>query len=177
TAVTDRGNWQEAEHETHRGRGLALATELVDDVRVDHGARGTTATIRHRLTRPVRLLNADRISVPTTPQITADEPRQLLLADTSGAHGPRVRVEGPIDATTAPTLRGELIRRARGGVRALTVDLSGVTLLATAGVSVLHEAVAKLRTITLYAPTGSPAQRIMALVALPHTTNAAAGAG
>ncbi|HEX2773980.1 MAG TPA: SpoIIE family protein phosphatase, partial [Micromonosporaceae bacterium] len=92
TAVTDRGNWQEAEPETHRGRGLAIAAELVDDVRVDHGARGTTATIRHRLTRPVRVLRADRISVPTTPQITADEPRQLLLADTSGAHGPRVRV-------------------------------------------------------------------------------------
>jgi hypothetical protein len=175
--VTDRGSWQEAEHETHRGRGLALAAELVDDVRVDRGARGTTATIRHRLTRPVRLLKADRVSVPTTAQITADEPRQLLLVDALGAEGPRVRVDGPIDATTAQTLRSELTRRARGGVRALTVDLSGVTLLASAGVSVLHEAVAKLRTITLYAQTGSPAVRILSLVALPHTTNAGANAG
>jgi anti-anti-sigma factor len=174
--VTDRGSWHDAERETNRGRGLAIATELVDNVRVDPGARGTTATIRHRLTRPARLLNAHRISVPATPQTTADEPGRFALADASGAHGPRVRVDGPIDATTAPTLRGELTRRARGGVRVLTVDLSGVTFLASAGVSVLYEAVAKLRTITLYAPVGSPAQRIMALVALPHTTNAGAGA-
>jgi serine phosphatase RsbU (regulator of sigma subunit)/anti-sigma regulatory factor (Ser/Thr protein kinase)/ABC-type transporter Mla MlaB component len=178
--VTDRGSWQDSTHENERGRGLALATELVDDVRVDSGAEGTTATIRHRLTRPPRLLSPDRISVPATPDPASDEPGRLLLTeagDASGAGVPRVRVDGPIDAATAPTLRRELTQRARGGVRAVTVDLTGATHLASAGVSVLHEIVAKLRTITLYATVGSPAQQIMAMVALPHMTDASAEAG
>jgi serine phosphatase RsbU (regulator of sigma subunit)/anti-sigma regulatory factor (Ser/Thr protein kinase)/anti-anti-sigma regulatory factor len=176
-SVTDRGTWKNSTPATHRGRGLALATELVDDVRVEPGADGTRATVRHRLTRPARLLRADRISVPASPHLADHEPSQLLLTDAPQADGPRVRVDGSIDATTASTLRSELIRRARGGVRPVTVDLTGVTLLASAGVSILHEAVAKLGTITLYAPAGSVAQQVMSLTALPHSTDASAGAG
>jgi anti-anti-sigma regulatory factor len=68
----------------------------------------------------------------------------------------------------------ELLRAVVGGTRALTLDLSAVTHLASAGVSVLHEADTRIITngaeLRLLAPPGSVAQQILALVKLPHTT-------
>jgi anti-anti-sigma regulatory factor len=51
------------------------------------------------------------------------------------------------------------------------VDLGGVTHLASAAVSILHEAVdtSAGAELVLYAPPGSVAQHVLALVALPHT--------
>jgi anti-anti-sigma regulatory factor len=83
-------------------------------------------------------------------------------------------VDGPVDSATADQLREELQLRTRGGTRPLTVDLTGVTHLASAGVAVLHEAGARTaapgRPLLLYAPPGTPAQHVLSTVALPHTT-------
>jgi ABC-type transporter Mla MlaB component len=49
----------------------------------------------------------------------------------------------------------------------LTVDLAGVTHLSSAGVSALHD-VASRASLRLLAPSGSPAQVVLDLVALPH---------
>jgi anti-anti-sigma regulatory factor len=61
------------------------------------------------------------------------------------------------------------------GTRALTVDLTGVTHLASAGVAVLHRLAALHRdngtALRLYAPTATPADIVMTLVQLPHHTH------
>lgn len=58
------------------------------------------------------------------------------------------------------------------GTRALTVDLTGVTHLASVGVAVLHRLAAMHRDngtpLRLYAATATPADMVMTLVELPH---------
>ncbi|NEA22793.1 SpoIIE family protein phosphatase [Actinomadura bangladeshensis] len=169
--VSDRGRWLEHRHETDRGRGLAMASDFVDELRVDTGPSGTTASVRHRLFRPTRLLTTDDL----TPAPPARKPLELLLIlDQPSPGAPRIRVDGPVDSATAGQLREELQLRTRGGTRPLTVDLTGVTHLASAGVAVLHEAgtrtAAPGRPLLLYAPPGTPAQHVLSTVALPHTT-------
>jgi PAS domain S-box-containing protein len=172
--VADDGRWREhvPDREAERGRGLAMATDFVGDLRVETGPSGTTATVLHRLTRPARLLSAGEITPPAAP--APDVPELLLIFDQPSEGAPRIRVDGPVDAATAGQLREELQMRTRGGTAALTVDLTGVTHLASAGVAVLHEARTRTdapgRPLLLYAPAGSPAQHVMSLVALPHTT-------
>lgn len=169
--VSDRGRWLEHRHETDRGRGLAMASDFVDELRVDTGPSGTTASVRHRLSRPTRLLTPDDL----TPAPPVRRPLELLLIlDQPSPGAPRIRVDGPVDSTTADQLREELQLRTRGGTRPLTVDLTGVTHLASAGVAVLHEAGARTAApghpLLLYAPPGTPAQHVLSTVALPHTT-------
>ncbi|MFD9701318.1 STAS domain-containing protein [Lentzea sp. NPDC059081] len=60
------------------------------------------------------------------------------------------------------------------GTRSLTVDLTGVTHLASAGVALLHALSARHRDngteLTLYAPVGTPADLIMTLAGIGHRT-------
>jgi anti-anti-sigma regulatory factor len=85
-----------------------------------------------------------------------------------------VRADGPLDAATADHLRRDLLRRSRGGTVPLTVDLTGVTHLASAGVSALHHVADRhaeqQAALTLFAAPGSAAQHVLALVALPYAT-------
>jgi anti-sigma regulatory factor (Ser/Thr protein kinase) len=46
--VSDRGRWR-APRGRHGGRGLTLIRALVDDLRIDQRATGTTVTMRRRL--------------------------------------------------------------------------------------------------------------------------------
>jgi anti-sigma regulatory factor (Ser/Thr protein kinase)/anti-anti-sigma regulatory factor len=167
--VTDHGHWQEPSRQPLRGRGLALTAQLIDDLRVTPAGAGTVAVVRHALTRPARMLAGvvparDR---PPRPGGT------LTITELPGDDETRVRVAGPLDATSADTLRQNLLRRSRGGTVTMTVDLTEVTHLASAGVSALHQVAdhhhdesAPLR---LQAAPGSVADQVLALVALPHT--------
>ncbi|MEV4000758.1 SpoIIE family protein phosphatase [Actinomadura sp. NPDC049753] len=170
--VADDGHWREPWQPTEdRGRGLAMASDFADDLHVETGPRGTTATVRHRLTRPARLLTPGEVT--PAPDLS-DLPNLLLILDQPSEGNPRIRLDGPVDAATAEQLREELVVRTRGGTMPLTVDLTGVTHLSSAGVAVLYEAEIRTdspgRPFLLYAPPGSPAQHVMAMVALPHTT-------
>lgn len=170
--VADDGHWREPWQPTEdRGRGLAMASDFADDLHVETGPRGTTATVRHRLTRPARLLSPGEV---TPSPALSDLPNLLLILDQPSEGHPRIRLDGPVDTATAEQLREELVVRTRGGTTPLTVDLTGVTHLSSAGVAVLYEAEARTdspgRPFLLYAPPGSPAQHVMAMVALPHTT-------
>lgn len=180
--VADNGRWRSAARppepprspgplDRERGRGLAMAAGLVDELRLDRDGGGTTATIRHGLSRPARLLNADELDGQAPERWHRDGPALLLVLEQPGG---RIRVDGPIDALTAPQLRTELRHATQGGTRPLTVDLTGVNLLASAGVSALHEAIARNdrqgEHLLLYAPTGSPAHHVLNLVNFPHTT-------
>jgi serine phosphatase RsbU (regulator of sigma subunit)/anti-sigma regulatory factor (Ser/Thr protein kinase)/anti-anti-sigma regulatory factor len=169
-SVTDRGVWREPGRQPTRGRGLALTAQLVDSLQVEPSATGTVARIRHTLVRPARLLGRMDHAVPAS----VPPPATFRIVELPGGDETRVRVEGPLDAATAPLAQRELLRRSRGGTVAMTVDLSTVTHLSSAGVSALHhvadqhgEQKAPLR---LYAPAGTPAQHVLDLVALPHAT-------
>ncbi|WP_306214466.1 SpoIIE family protein phosphatase [Actinoplanes sp. RD1] len=163
--ITDHGTWREPARQSIRGRGLALTSQLVGDLTVTPGPTGTVATVRHPLCRPVRSPVLSDHPRPPAP----DEP--LALTE-EGAD--RLAATGAIDAADAAHLRQELLRRGRGGNLPLTVDLSGVTHLASAGVSALHHVAEQHRkqgtTLDLVAADGSPAQQVLALVALPHRT-------
>ncbi|MFA1538269.1 SpoIIE family protein phosphatase [Actinomadura monticuli] len=174
--VTDDGRWSDHTADPDRldrGRGLAMARDFADDLRIETGPAGTTATVRQRMTRPARLLStADVTPSPAPP--APEFPELMLILDQPSGGPPRIRVDGSVDATTAAQLREELQMRTHGGTTPLTVDLTGVTHLASAGVAVLYEAVTRTgapgRPLLLYAPAGGPAQHVLSVVALPHTT-------
>ncbi|MFG1991092.1 SpoIIE family protein phosphatase [Actinoplanes sp. NPDC048988] len=167
--VADDGSWHEHPPAVTGGLGLVLVEQMVHQFRLRRGHRGTTAEIRHRITTPARLLIAERIG-PSP----AGEPDLLLVLDQPAAPAPRVRLDGPITLATAGFLATELQRFTLNGTRSLTVDLTGVTLLASAGVVVFQHAVRRAADqdgdLVLYAPAGSPAQHVLTLSALPHTT-------
>ncbi|WP_199514785.1 SpoIIE family protein phosphatase [Nucisporomicrobium flavum] len=162
--VRDQGTWREPARKSLRGRGLALTAQLVGDLRVEPGPAGTVATLRHMLTRPARKPGAGR-----RPDGRPGRAEPMRLEEA----GPdEVRVTGPVDATTATHLRQDLLRRSRGGALPLAVDLTGVTVLASAGVSALHQVAERHRRqgapLDLHAGRGSAAQLVLDLVALPH---------
>jgi PAS domain S-box-containing protein len=166
--VTDHGGWRVPERQPARGRGLALTAQLVQSLRVDPGADGTTATVRHFLSRPARLLTGfdDFLAAPVPPG-------ELVVTELPGGDETRVRLDGPVDAASAALARQDLLRRSRGGTVPMTVDLSGVTHLASAGVSALHLVAESHRDgapLTLVALPGSPARQILDLVGLSGVT-------
>ena len=80
-------------------------------------------------------------------------------------------VSGDVDATTASTLDRQIAVESRSGIASLTIDLSGVTQLGSAGVSVLAAARERARRqgsdCVLVAPPGSPAHHVLSLVQIP----------
>jgi anti-anti-sigma regulatory factor len=83
---------------------------------------------------------------------------------------PCVRVGGPANIATAEWLASRLLTACRGGVLPLTVDLTGVTVLASAGIKALYQVRERLRAhrqeLTLIAPPGSPAAAVLAMARL-----------
>ncbi|MFB7244141.1 SpoIIE family protein phosphatase [Streptomyces populi] len=163
--VADRGRWQDVPHQDpFRGRGLAMARTFTDSLTVDRAESGTTVRLRKRLSHPVTL---------TASRPAAARPADLTVTEDLDVPG-LLTVTGRLDAVSAERFTGDLTTHTRGGTRPLTVDLSGVTHLASAGVRVLHRThdllVRNDRTLTLYAPPGSVADNVLDLAGLPHTT-------
>ncbi|WP_433042394.1 SpoIIE family protein phosphatase [Dactylosporangium sp. CS-033363] len=171
-SVADRGRWREPSPSPDRGLGLVMTTGLVDRLRIEHDANGTSATVTHRVRRPARLLTANDLTWTAAPRNPA--PPLLLMLDQPSAPGPRIRADGPVDAATVAEFDRTIRAAGSSGTRPLTVDLTGVSHLASAGVSALHRLAALHRDngthLRLYAPAGTPADAIMSLVALDHET-------
>jgi anti-anti-sigma regulatory factor len=76
----------------------------------------------------------------------------------------------------AERLASRLLAACRGGVLPLAVDLTGVTLLASAAVRVLYQVQQQLRAhqqeLTLIAPPGTPAAGVLALARLSQERKA-----
>ncbi|MDR7276435.1 SpoIIE family protein phosphatase [Catenuloplanes atrovinosus] len=172
-SVADRGRWREPVPTPDRGMGLRLAEGLVDTLRVEHDDAGTVATVTLRASTPARLLTGNDLSGRTS-AAPAPQSAPLLVIEQPSAAGPRIRVDGPVDAGTVAEL--DLHTRVAGvsGTRPLIMDLTGVTHLASAGVAALHQLITLHRaagtTLRLYAPTGTPADTILSLVQSPHDT-------
>jgi ABC-type transporter Mla MlaB component len=72
-----------------------------------------------------------------------DPPPFTVETEHDGRTG-RARVLGPVDMTTADEFLRRLLAVCRGGTLPLIVDLSGVTQLASAGVSALFHLASQL---------------------------------
>ncbi|MFI5611917.1 SpoIIE family protein phosphatase [Amycolatopsis sp. NPDC051903] len=185
--VADDGHWRDRarpgdeDFRADHGLGLAVATRLVDELEVDRGEHGTTATARLRLSHPARLLIADEVDHGTVPRAAEERPELMLMLDQPEASGSRVAVHGALDVSNAGRFAHELDRLTLGGTHELTVDLTAVTLLASAAVAVLLRANASdgdgHRPLRLYAPAGSVADQVLTLVDLAHTTEDPDGGG
>lgn len=168
-SVTDRGQWKDhREGETGRGRGLAMAEALVSHAHIAHGADGTTATVVHRLSRPANFI---------TDALVGAASERLQTGSEFGSSVPevgRIVVGGEIDADTAATLDRQIAVESRSGIASLTIDLSAVTHLGSAGVSALVAARDRARRhgseFLLIAPPGSAAHHVLSLVQMPVTT-------
>ncbi|OBI86087.1 SpoIIE family protein phosphatase [Mycobacterium sp. 1245805.9] len=164
--VIDRGRWKDyREGERGRGRGLAMAEGLVDKAQVTHGDGGTTAILTHRLSRP-----ANFITDTTVSRSNRQPPVDSEFVSMVGEAG-RIVVSGDVDAATAATLDRQIAVESRSGIASLTVDLSGVTHLGSAGVSALAAARDRARTqgggLVLIAAPGTPAHHVLSLVQMP----------
>ncbi|GIM92306.1 SpoIIE family protein phosphatase [Paractinoplanes toevensis] len=163
-SVRDHGAWREPTAQPNRGRGLAMAAQLVESVQVEPSAQGTIARLRHTLVRPARLLD------PVAAVVSETRPTAFRIVEEPGGDETRVRISGDIDTVTAEQVRTELLRRSRGGNVPMRVDLSGVTHLSSAGVSALHHVAAQhaeqKAALDLHAADGTPVRVIIDLVGL-----------
>jgi anti-sigma regulatory factor (Ser/Thr protein kinase)/anti-anti-sigma regulatory factor len=172
--VTDHGTWRAPSIASDRGRGLMLVEHLLDDVMISHppqvagnprGTRGTMVTLRHRLTRPAMLAAAAE-----TPACWSDDVPFSVDADSETAAV--AAVHGAVDDFSAEEFTRELLAASRGGTLPLTVDLTGVSQLASAGVRALFEVRSQLgahhQLMTLVAVPGSSTAFVLDLVQLSY---------
>ncbi|BBY14279.1 SpoIIE family protein phosphatase [Mycobacterium marseillense] len=165
-SVIDRGRWKDhREGETGRGRGLAMAEALVSQAHVSHGPEGTTASVTHHLSRPADFVTDSLVSRATGRRTVNSE---FVSAVTEPG---RIVVSGDVDSNTASTLDRQIAVESRSGVAPLTIDLSAVTHLGSAGVSALAAARERAQRqgseYMLVAPPGSPAHHVLSLVQIP----------
>jgi anti-anti-sigma factor len=152
--VTDYGRWREPDPAAaERGNGLMVAEQMVDQLRVSHpataapdaaaAAAGTVIRMLHRLRHPAVL--AGSVSVADSP-ITGLPATELPLAVRTEHDGQRSRawVRGFIDIGNSDDFLRRLLAACRGGTLPLRVDLTGVSQLASAGVSALYQLVRQL---------------------------------
>jgi anti-anti-sigma factor len=171
-SVIDRGQWRDhREGEQGRGRGLAMAEALVSEAHVSHGADGTTATLAHRLSRPANFVT-DTLVSRATYQRAIDCEFVSLVGDPG-----RIVVRGDVDSNTASTLDRQIAIESRSGIAPLTIDLSAVTHLGSAGVSALAAACDRARRhggdCVLVAPPGSTAHHVLSLGQIPVVSSLA----
>ncbi|WP_322859065.1 SpoIIE family protein phosphatase [Mycobacterium europaeum] len=165
-SVIDHGQWKDhREGEQGRGRGLAMAEALVSSAHVTHGPDGTTATLTHCLSRPANFVTDTLVN-------RSDQHRSVNSEFVSVVAEPgRIVVSGDVDSISASTLDRQIAVESRSGVAPLTIDLSAVTQLGSAGVSALaagrDRAHRQGSEYVLLAPPGSPAHHVLSLVQLP----------
>jgi serine phosphatase RsbU (regulator of sigma subunit)/anti-sigma regulatory factor (Ser/Thr protein kinase)/anti-anti-sigma regulatory factor len=171
--IADHGTWQVPRPEPNgRGHGLMLVEHLIDDVLVSHppqvasvprGTRGTMVTLRHRFRRPAILGTESSCHHRAHPS---------ERFDVETGHAGLVVVRGPVDVFTADQFTRELLAVSGGGTLPLTVDLTGVSQLASAGVSALFQVAEQLRVqlqeLTLIAEPGSDVATVLDLVCLKY---------
>ncbi len=165
-SVIDRGEWKDhREGEKGRGRGLAMAEALVTESQVTHSLDGTTAALSHRLSRPVNFVS-DPVPSRVNRQREIDSEFVSLVTEEG-----RIVVRGEVDSNTASILDRQIAVESRSGIASLTIDLTAVTHLGSAGVSALVAARERARKhggqCVLVAPPGSPAHHVLSLVQFP----------
>jgi anti-anti-sigma factor len=164
--VTDHGDWRPAPTVPgNRGRGLTMMRSLADTMDVTPSPTGTIVRLCFRLTHAT--VFSDATNDTTSARLVEPE------FATSLRHGdaPVLVVSGPVDAITEQALRKTMLSSSRGGALPLTLDLTEVTHLASAGVQLLHE-FNEWAIDHVIAPPHTPAHQILALTGLGHIIRA-----
>jgi anti-anti-sigma factor len=168
--VSDTGRWVEPPvRPNDRDRGFALIRSCMDTVELDRTDSGTTVLMDRTLSRrPV--IGPESVS-PRRANEPGEDGFRLDIID---ANPPHVAVHGPIDLPSAAELHRRLEDASRGGVLPLTIDLTGVNHLASAGVRLLYQLAEQMATdgsrLRLIAPTGTAAHQVLTLTALYQFT-------
>jgi anti-anti-sigma factor len=169
--VRDTGLWRPPPADRgYRGRGLELIEALGTDVEVVHapGVAGTTVRFRMAPAVPGPAARLQRAPAGDGGGGTAgDGGTSVTVHDEPG--GPRLEVHGEVDLATAARVRRQVLARleqlAPGSVA--TLDLRPTGYLASAGVGLVLEAVARVRRagveLRVLARPGTPPARILAL--------------
>jgi anti-sigma regulatory factor (Ser/Thr protein kinase)/anti-anti-sigma regulatory factor len=167
--VSDQGQWRDPAHLPDvGGRGLFIARELVDSLRIERPAAvdaGTRSTIEQQLRRAA-LVGAEPLAPPPRP--TSDRPFEIVRDD----DGSGLSVSGSVDTESVEELSKAIRQTSRGGALPIRLDLSDVTLLSSVGVRSLFDGEAELAqsdsSMTIVARAGSPAATVLDLVRLPY---------
>ena len=166
--VRDRGTWREAGTGIARGRGLAMAAGLVDHVQVNADARGTLGLLRHRLSRPVQILEG---AAPCAADPVGD------LEVTCPAPG-TVTLSGDFGPDDVERVATDLLLASQGGTRDLIVDLSEVTYLSSAAARLLWDTARRCAArdmpsrVSFHASHSSPVRSSLELARLPYVDTA-----
>ncbi|HVF32445.1 MAG TPA: SpoIIE family protein phosphatase, partial [Acidimicrobiales bacterium] len=160
--VADDGPWAGPVSDPERGLGLAMVRALADHLEIEGTAACTTATVRHRLHR-------DAGAVSSLPLAPAPPDAQSVAEVWShlGKAGPQIGARGPLDAAAAAEIAAALAINTGPGHGPATLDLREVTLLGSAAVHAILRARALAPDLAIIAPTGSVAQHVLALAAIP----------
>lgn len=146
-----------------RGLGLPLAGQLVDGLTIDHDDDGTRVTLSRALTRPAPIVSIDSAPLSHAGSPPAEELTTFLRPGRTDT----MMVFGPVTIATAAQLRNALDIESRASTQPLTVNLDGVTHLASAGVRVLQEvrrrAGERHSRLTLRAAPGTPAHHVLSV--------------
>jgi anti-anti-sigma factor len=143
--VRDRGRWRATPAPGDRGRGIPLMRALMDAAEVMPGAEGCAVRMSRRLRgNGGQAPPTAAAPVPTT----ASDPSHARLRDLTrrrgeGAPQASARLVGEVDHASVP----ELVRRLAEAVEAgdeLTLDLTEVTFIDSAGVRMLVDLAGRL---------------------------------
>ncbi|MFC4145098.1 SpoIIE family protein phosphatase [Micromonospora mangrovi] len=162
---TDQGRWRPPTHDpANRGRGLAMIRGLVDHTELDRGDRGTRVRMGLRLSHPSTVTTTT--SPPGRPGPRDRQPEELTTDVVDIPGGRALTVRGPVDMASTARLQGAILQAGRGGGLPLTVDLTGVSHLSSAGVRLLHDLTGALATLRVTAGPTSPAYAVLTLTGL-----------
>lgn len=93
----------------------------------------------------------------------------------------RLSVQGPLHFDTVETLRTRLALHTPGGTDGVSLDISSLTVLASAGVQLLQETRTDARCrgddLAVVADIASVAHQVLDLVGIPHDTGGGRVAG
>jgi PAS domain S-box-containing protein len=155
--VDDDGTWR-APTRGPGGRGIGLMRAVCDEVVIDSGPHGTSVAMT-LCPRHSTVVGPDDEGTAT---VTVPRSDFRTTATDVESSRPTVTVYGPVDATTTPLLRAAVQRFES---RPLILDLSPVTLLASAGVQFLYQ-LTEDRPVELLAPPGCAARYVLDLTDL-----------
>ncbi|MDO9457682.1 ATP-binding protein [Nocardioides sp.] len=163
--VSDHGQWRNATDDIARGRGLAMAAGLVDELAVTTGAEGTSARLHHRLSRPVPI---DR--VPIRASWPEAEPLEVTQTELGS-----VRLSGEFGHDEVDEITYALLLASRGRTQTVDLDLTDVTAISAGGLRVLGDLVRvpsegsdDRASVVLHAREGSPAQAELERAGIAH---------
>jgi anti-anti-sigma factor len=164
--VRDTGLWRPPPADRgYRGRGLELISALATDVEVAHTSEVAGTAVCFRMAPAVPGPQARTQRGTASP--SRDGGATVTVHDEPG--GPRLAVHGEVDLATAGRVRQQLLARLEqlpaGSVA--TLDLRPTGYLASAGVGLVMEAVARARRagvdLCVQTQQGTPPARILAL--------------